>query len=567
MGQFTVYLIKPGYSTVERYQLVDGEVIEDKQSVFAEGVTTDTSLAIKAYLADKDVEWKLVKRSNSNPDAYYRANKVPIDPWWKSFWSITEQIKVQSADLIVFRELHSRLLVITHGQGRYLVNPLAIVHDFGLRAALNMIDPTRIRVTDCFTPSEIAMRETKRTGKNARIDEYQIDGLRMLLKAVAGKCKEQHQQLFQSIHGTDSFRFSFSGTSFLLDERLISLLDIYSDDTYKKTGFEWVDNYQQVKDRSTLDELDKQLVDAVNDRNEDVVISMPFAFDELRDVYFRFSRIGGSHRHGVYPNIEVSQYFKELDSAGDSITVDDIKRHKVRVLEEVKGDDIVTYSVYQCLYYEAKYQGKTYFIESGIWYHVSDTFKNRVDKDISALLSNTRDFGINYPIDDIEMDATKSGKSKEYVFNSRLTKHLNQSSLAELLDTSFISVGNSKIEICDVIWQKQKGNIALIHNKYKYGSSALSHLFSQGYVSIDALFDGELAQKANLKINDQSLKFPDEGISNSRGNYSVIYGIITKKNRNGEFTIPLFSKINLRQFASQLKRLGIHVEIAFIEAV
>jgi uncharacterized protein (TIGR04141 family) len=59
-----------------------------------------------------------------------------------------------------------------------------------------------------------------------------------------------------------------------------------------------------------------------------------------------------------------------------------------------------------------------------------------------------------------------------------------------------------KIEVCDVLHFDSNNNKYLFHNKYNYGSSSLSHLFSQGNVAVELLtFDvfREKVKKNNHK--------------------------------------------------------------------
>lgn len=116
------------------------------------------------------------------------------------------------------------------------------------------------------------------------------------------------------------------------------------------------------------------------------------------------------------------------------------------------------------------------------------------------------------------------------------------------LDAKNISYGSkySKIEFCDVF---DVENNNLIHVKKYAGSSVLSHLFSQGYVSADLLlndnkFKEEVEKKAR-KLN------PDFSFSDEH-KYNVIFGIVAKPQKT-DIEIPFFSKVNLNNFATKIQ--------------
>ena len=160
----------------------------------------------------------------------------------------------------------------------------------------------------------------------------------------------------------------------------------------------------------------------------------------------------------------------------------------------------------------------------------------------------------------VEVDMT--GK---VLWSYAIPSSIAQSGDAELMDTRLVNYSGGKIELCDVIFRDNSGKVFLIHNKYKYGSSALSNLFSQGSVSASLILEKEFREKANKKIITNELQLPSDGLN--RENYTVVYGIISKKSHSGNFTLPLFSKINLNMFHTNLEKLGFAVKISYIEVI
>jgi uncharacterized protein (TIGR04141 family) len=138
---------------------------------------------------------------------------------------------------------------------------------------------------------------------------------------------------------------------------------------------------------------------------------------------------------------------------------------------------------------------------------------------------------------------------------------------AGLLDAKNIEIkGYDKIEACDVISLNGIGDYYLFHNKYNSGSSALSHLFSQANVAAELLTKHEFRKRVNEKINIlkiPELKFPEDEPYDPR-KYIIVIGIITKKGKS-EYSIPLFSKINMRIFIDRIKSKSYKVKLCFFE--
>jgi len=203
----------------------------------------------------------------------------------------------------------------------------------------------------------------------------------------------------------------------------------------------------------------------------------------------------------------------------------------------------------------------------GIWYQVKKEFSDSIDKDIHELITNPLNINIKYNKDTLLTKYKRKTKSEkyEYWFNSELRDYLNTSGKSALLDTDIIQMeGYDKIEVCDVLYRDKEKNVFLFHNKYNYGSCSLSHLFSQGNVSAQLLTDQSFRKKVNVKIDDENLKFPIDDSYNSK-NYTIVYGIIMKPNKKGVFSIPLFSKINLKIFTDSLKAKSYKYKICFFE--
>jgi uncharacterized protein (TIGR04141 family) len=562
MPSFTVYLLKDVYNFDERYSETNGNVTENNFSVFNDGVIINSNIYIEAYIAKQKIDTRKINKSLSTELIYYR-NTDNSNPWWRDFWGIPENLTNQSTDVIVLQNIGTKKVVITHGHGRFLINPLAIEYDFGLRTALNLLDEDKVKSADLFTPSEIALRTRKQSGVTTKIEEYDINIYNTLLKNISGKVVKEYEDYFKTIDGADSIHFSFSGPRDKFIELVKDLIFKYSLKLYMNKGFSWIDNFRIVKDKGLINELNGYLLLELNKRNTDIIISFPEIVDKNIPLYYRYAGISNLKNNDLrYPELDiVGQYYTFLDDLRIVITEDDIKKHKIVAFDMNNQKDYNIQKLYTCLYYDFIHNGIHYFLENGTWYNVDDKFIKTIDDTYLKIMVSSRSINVKYDKAKISSMAVKRKVSKEYIFNEMLTTYMSSIEQSELLDTKLIT----KIEVCDVISSDKMGFV-LFHNKYKYGSSALSHLFSQGYVSAVSLTDSDFRKKTNKIVGNKALKF-DETDLYERKKYTIIYGIIAKKNKKGEFDLPLFSKINLNMFYKNITTLGYKIELVYFEQI
>ena len=136
------------------------------------------------------------------------------------------------------------------------------------------------------------------------------------------------------------------------------------------------------------------------------------------------------------------------------------------------------------------------------------------------------------------------------------------------------------VEICDVL----TSNRQFIHVKRKLGSSNLSHLFSQGFVSAELFLTDPIfrdavrerisdAERARAEVESDrcfigrfsgSLDFDTP----EPRNIEVVYAVIAQwSNRTLAEALPFFSKVNLRRTMSELRRIGYRTSFCRIEVV
>lgn len=137
---------------------------------------------------------------------------------------------------------------------------------------------------------------------------------------------------------------------------------------------------------------------------------------------------------------------------------------------------------------------------------------------------------------------------------------------AVLLDLEIIrsSAITTRIEVCDILTSSSE----LIHIKRHLGSSDLSHLFSQGFVSAELLQNDadfrRLAQDRITRLGSQAA-FRMFDVAVEPGRFEVVYGVIANwGQRSLASALPFFSKVTLRKTVQDLTNRGFRVSCAKI---
>ncbi|MBL8021062.1 MAG: TIGR04141 family sporadically distributed protein [Leptospirales bacterium] len=561
MHTITMYLIKLDYKNVPRYEWKKGVISENSESIFNDGVLLEKSDVLTQYLRKNKIEPKRIYRADSPYESYFRETDNP-NPWWKTFWKISNRLANKSADLIVILKHRGRTFAVTHGHGRYLLNPMSFENDFGLKCALNALDEGKIKGAAIFTPSDIGLRTRKQTGRETTFEQYDINILNSLLRDIAGKVNSRFSQFFSSVDGADSLKFSYPHAAERLSRTLSILLTLYNSTRYKKRGFKWIDNFRQVRDKADIAVLDGILLKKLNAQSRDVILAYPAVFDAHMNPAFKYGSVAKRGKTiGHYLELDIEkQYYTELSKLPNPLTIDDLHKQSVILCDADTQKEVNSFRIYQCLYVDIRSGVKQYFLENGAWYLVDKDFLDEIENNIAQLPVWTN--VIPY---ESALIASKSSRKQlqENTYNNLLQSHLAKYGKSVILDANEVYYRNGQVEVCDVLYTDGK-SFYLFHNKCKHGSSALSHLFSQGNTSAELLTDVEFRKLANAKIGEPTLLFPT-AVDLDRSKYHIVYGIISPKDKNGHFSIPLFSRINLDLFVRNLRRFGYKVQLAYIE--
>ncbi|MEA2251626.1 MAG: hypothetical protein QOG70_1868 [Solirubrobacteraceae bacterium] len=437
-----------------------------------------------------------------------------------------------------------RLIALTFGHGRHLIEPDAIVHDFGLRVVLNTVAYDKIKSVDAKTVDELTRHSRLDVSRDASFGAFGLDVTTDLVRSVTGTT--DRDVLAGRLTGSDSLALNSKLDVPEFPALGATLLEAYSEDTYKE-HFDFIDHLRTEKDPHTVAALDDALVKALQTRELDRLhLAVPEPVDWLQVAGFRFSSSRRDDAADLDSDPRISVY---LPTRENDLSLDRVKQDRV---EAMRADDdsavYGTWPVYRCVVFETNRNGQLYTLTGGQWYRVSLSFQQQVNDYADAL-----------PRLDLDLpDADDDCSEAQYI--AKAVAATGALSLDQQLARDSVP---TPVEICDMLTTTGQ----LIHVKKRGRSSTLSHLFAQGLVSAELLLQSqEFRTEARRKAADLDTGFAEvlPADAPARDAHEVSYVIITRGRHRPDapLTLPFFSVVNLRAAAQRLYALGFKVSVA-----
>lgn len=480
---------------------------------------------------------------------FYYQSRPRTTPGWVGFVrpllaSAPPALTSASVSGLVVVKARDRYFALTFGYGRSFLNPAKVEHRFGLRVALNRIDPNQIRSLDTKTFEDMVVTRNTQVSKSAELPTFGVDVSRDILRAVTGEPRDQ--TLAKRLSGSDALVVNTDIGPNELTKFCGELLLAYREETYK-ANFGWIDQLRLVEDGTQIDRLNAQLVAQLRTGDTSSThMATPEAISwEDVDTF----RIGGT-RALDYDDLDLDEYMGKLGATRAAITLEKLRSRRVSVRFSRSNDFDSRWSLYQCLISEQRLDSQLHVLIEGRWFAISDSLVAEVDHFTATLPARSTPLPPALP-GEIEGD-----------YNRRVATTSPADFL--LLDAQIRRPGgaSSGIELCDLLASSGE----FLHIKRKSRSSTLSHLFAQGTISATTFIqDGAFRDQIREVIDrhaDRNSKsrwlslVPGSNESVDRSRYVVSYAVITNAARSENDWLPFFSKLNLMQAARQLSNLG-----------
>lgn len=426
---------------------------------------------------------------------------------------------------------------IPFGSGRFLLKDNCIEERFGLITSLNLLEAKSIRALNKRTLSTNPKNSREQIAKASEAVDFQIDFEKDLLQSITGKSLDK--SFGKIVTGKEALRVSAKIDISNLLPFLQKCLNTYEKKDYR-TNFSWIDQISEIKTPELVNKLNEKLLEKIQKKDESVWLAIPDIIDWEDFKGFKYSM---RKKDLLYDDLELDELLATEGFPLDELSLEDLENRYITCWCDSKEEFSQKWTYYSCLNAEIDIRKHKYFLSNSKWYEIDASFVDKVNKEYAKV----KHINFNLPNYD---------HAKENDYNIEASSFLK----ALCLDGKNLSYGggHSKIEFCDILTLKKD----IIHVKKYGGSSVLSHLFNQGFVSAE-LFISDIAFRE--KLISECLPTAYRKIITSKKpvatQFKIIFAIITKKKK---LNLPFFSKVALKNHKRILEAYGFSVFLSKI---
>jgi len=497
---------------------------------------------------------------NERISGYLKKNNKNKPAWLDNIRALfdIEEIENISNSLIFFVKTQSRVFAFTNGYASSVIDYKKIEWDFGVKVALNVLAGNEIRGLDTRKISLSNHQRREISSSGSTLYEYDFDFDEEFIDSITGR---SHDEDFgSSLTGRESLHVNVKMNLMDIEDYCKDLLVVYNKKDYIEK-FPFFDKLRINKDEQVYSKFNEQIIEAIKNNKKDCIQFLYPNIDEFGAFNYRFIY---EKKYKDYNDISLDNILDFIKDKKIKIEELCLKKFSVKISNNEYNK---TYSLLDYLVFEFTDSEKKYIHTKNLILEVDNDFYSSIKAEIDQCeVSNIDGFKLP-PIYYTEHEDSNKKRSKkvetEGEYNSRVVKE-NEKELVNLDKNNFRGFPDryqDQIEICDIITKNRK----FICNKiYKHSSAPLSHLFMQGIVSANMLYE---VKDYRIKINESvKSKFGDNFIGEdniNRSEITFVYGIGIEI-ENGDHiadTLPFFSKISLRQSIRALKKLAYNVQI------
>ena len=446
-----------------------------------------------------------------------------------------------STAAVLFIRTGDDLLAYCFGRGRAFLRPDSIDFNFGLRVALNAVDPEKLRSLDSRAFEQMTFQTRRQASRATALQSFGFDVTSDLLRSVTGEPRDTN--LAVRLTGRDALVLDARVQFADLQLQAEKLVDLRESITYRK-DFDWVDDLQVVKAPAVVDALQQNLVERL--RGGDTT-GMHFATPgviEYEDVVGYTFSVESDHKMRSDP--EVSDYLHALRHGATSVNLAMLKRHQIELRIADYEEPVSTWQVYKGLVVETEFEGRAYVLSEGEWYVVANSLSDAV-----------RTFMVAFEHSTTSLPAA-SPDENEPAYNVRAAMELQ----FVLADRQTVKPAGARtpMEFCDLLSPSKQ----IIHVKARTSSSTLSHLFAQAFASAEAfLYDHKFRAEVRNKLgNGVSTIIPVQQPKPQE--YEIIFAVIGGPTKDWPHSLPFLSRLNFRNTVNRLRRFGYRVSLTHV---
>jgi uncharacterized protein (TIGR04141 family) len=510
-------------------------------------------LLINTTTVFNDVEFQIysIKGEEKKPgwvsfiEGYVPQNE--IEELYNRTCSLLILLKVQTID-------GSRIFALSHGFGFHVLDKDILEPNFGLNTTLNCIDPKKVKSLNTRSLGVQSIQKREASNLFTALGEFEIERESEILQSISGACTDS--LVGTRMSGVDNLKLSTSEKLTLVDipEKCSIIYNSYKLDTYK-SNFEFIDQVKHEKNSDLVNQLDNLLVEALNNREDNLKISVayPDQIDYERCDNYKFSGLSKpkNREAATVEDITLKSIYDYLGT--DQIDIKSIKKkiHIIGIDSLTEHPCTTREPLYSYCIFETELNDKQYILTNKKWYCIEKSYINRVKEDLDKYVNPH-----TYPT----LLSWKKGNDE----GSYNLQYKNSPDFLYLDKQNFKgkAYGRSKIEIADFFHEESH---KLYFVKKLNRSATMSHLFSQATVSADLFKESKEFKQSFLK--ELAQKWPNRAAEFSDdylNNLKFVYAIGSNRVDPIMDTLPVFSKINLLRHLKILNKLNYKAEIAKI---
>jgi uncharacterized protein (TIGR04141 family) len=449
-----------------------------------------------------------------------------------------------------------RLFASTFAHGWMYLDEHCFEGDFGLRAAINALDDTKLKRLERANLGD-ALRAVALSPFQRGLTSFGLDDALDLIRKISGRTRDDATA--DSMTGSRSLRVTGEFGIADLPALASDALEYYESDAYQQTQFAILDSVMPVADRQLSEDLDDLAAESISEGQEQFEFGLPIGFED-QAVSYKFA---GPRLRGAHPDLLLRHYVAAMGDRLQELTAETLRDHKIVAIFDNDDRPNAKWSVRSSLVGSLVHENERYATNEGEWYRIEQGFKDAIENGFNDLIE---DWDVPpEPLRKIYNDKGDGHYEAEADYNARFA-------LANgyvLLDRALIQipgVDRSDFESCDVL--DIAGKRFLHVKKSSRRSSVLSHFFKQGANSARhfSTFEASWTRLREL-VEARAGQGAAQQLDLVRGDnrpWKVEFIIADTPRQNGEFNIPFFSKVSLRDEIRTMRAMKYETGLRFI---
>lgn len=464
-----------------------------------------------------------------------------------------------TAGLLIIR-VDDEYFALSYGMGFLLLDGEYIDSGFGLSFMLRAVEASEIRMLSKNILDSRARSDRISVQGGQPIERFGVEYYGEMVGRVSGYLNgvdltynsptEKGKKKRLSAAGSDSLKVHLGLRPTSLAEDIREIQRVCGSPAAPELKF--IDNIKALKNRDPrVASLRAMFEEEIDQQHSSlpVALCLPGSCEEQENQANSYRVKIGSGSHDVYDDLDVHEILEKLRSEPKGDRFSALSSGYIAMCEDGNGKNVISGHVkaHKWLAYETSLDGTHYFFYQGSWYEIGSGYLGSIKDRVRQLFERGST---------LEFPRWENRFRSENDYNKHLASKWDNS---VCLDAKMIYTDQHPrgIEACDVLGPDNE----LVHVKRSASSAPMSHLFSQGLVSIEALrADGQARKKLSERVNQISAgRFLDPSTKFNK----VIYAIALKKNSTvGPDSLFTFSQVSLVRAVTALEVAGIDVEVA-----